>query len=71
MKDIREHKVYGVQCAYVLDCIENVDEVSDKEMTDKEKIQFFFTRFNQEYGYPYNVHKYPSLQERIDRKSVV
>lgn len=62
MKDLRENKKYGVQIAYVLDNINNEDETLK---TDKEKIDYFFEHFNDEYECPYVRKKYPCEGERI------
>lgn len=62
MKDLRENKKYGVQIAYVLDCINNEDETLK---TDEEKIDYFFDCFHDEHDGPYERKIYPTEAERI------
>lgn len=61
-KSIRDHKVYGKQCAYILDSI----EIEGKSRpSDKTKINYLVECFNDEYNYAYNKRIYPNLQQRI------
>lgn len=63
MKDLRLNKRFGVQFGYLLDSI-NTDEIGENA-TDKEKINFVFDTFNDEYGDAYYKRTYPSEQERL------
>tara|TARA_R100001463_G_scaffold16126_4_gene41961 strand:+ start:1032 stop:1397 length:366 start_codon:yes stop_codon:yes gene_type:complete len=36
---------------YILDCLDNEDELIGKSLSDKEKISYLFDRFNSEYGF--------------------
>ena len=63
MKDLRLNKRFGVQFGYLLDSI-NTDEIGENA-TDKEKINFVFDAFNDEYGNAYNMRTYLSEQERL------
>lgn len=63
MKDLRLNKRFGVQFGYLLDSI-NTDEIGENA-TDKEKINFVFDAFNNEYGNAYNKRTYPSECERL------
>lgn len=62
-KEIRNYKNVGVQYAYILDSIENVD--SEVALTDKEKVAYFFEHFNKEYNNEYTKRCYPDTQTRI------
>ena len=66
-KDIRTYKVNGKQFAYVLDSINVTDGDGNtiENASDKDRVQFFFDTFDEEYNYPYNRKIYPSLQDRI------
>ena len=63
MKNLRLNKRFGVQFGYLLDGI-NTDEIGENA-TDKEKINFVFDTFNDEYGNAYNKRTCPSEQERL------
>lgn len=63
MKDLRLNKRYGVQFEYLLDCIDT--EQIGENATDKEKINFVFKTFEDEYGNPYNKRIYPNECERL------
>ena len=63
MKDLKLNKRFGVQFGYLLNSI-NTDEIGENA-TDKEKINFVFDTFNDEYGNAYNKRTYPSEQERL------
>lgn len=64
-KNVRDYKVNGVQFAYVLDSIYIEDENGNEvELTDKEKIERVFERFNKEYNYEYN-KRLPREWERV------
>ena len=63
MKDLRLNKRYGVQFGYLFDCIDT--EQIGENATDKEKINFVFKTFEDEYGNPYNKRIYPNECERL------
>lgn len=63
MKDLRLNKRYGVQFEYLFDCI--YTEQIGESATDKEKINFVFKTFEDEYGNPYNNRIYPNECERL------
>lgn len=63
MKDLRLNKRYGVQFEYLFDCIDT--EQIGESATDKEKINFVFKTFEDEYGNPYNNRIYPNECERL------
>lgn len=63
MKDLRLNKRYGVQFEYLFDCIDT--EQIGESATDKEKINFVFKTFEDEYGNPYNKRIYPNECERL------
>lgn len=63
MKDLKLNKRFGIQFDYLLGGI-NTDEIGENA-TDKEKINFVFDTFNDEYGNAYNKRAYPSEQERL------
>lgn len=63
MKDLRLDKRFGVQFSYLLDCVDT--EIIGENATDKEKINFVFDTFNDEYGNAYNKRTYPSECERL------
>ena len=63
MKDLRLNKRFGVQFGYLLDCVDT--EIIGENTTEKEKINFVFDTFNDEYGNAYNKRRYPSEQERL------
>lgn len=63
MKDLRLDKYYEVQFEYLLDCI-NTEQIGENA-TDKEKINFVFKTFEDEYGNPYNKRIYPNECERL------
>jgi len=37
--------------SYILDCLDNEDELIGKSLSDEEKISYLFDRFNSEYGF--------------------
>ena len=37
--------------SYILDCLDSEDDLTDKSLTDQEKINYLFDRFNSEYGF--------------------
>lgn len=63
MKELRLDKCYMVQFEYLLDCI-NTEQIGENA-TDKEKINFVFKTFEDEYGNPYNKRIYPNECERL------
>lgn len=63
MKDLRLDKRFGVQFSYLLDCVDT--EIIGENATDKEKINFVFDTFNDEFGNAYNKRTCPSEQERL------
>lgn len=63
MNDLRLNKRYGVQFEYLFDCIDT--EQIGENATDKEKINFVFKTFEDEYGNPYNKRIYPNECERL------
>lgn len=63
IKDLRLDKCYRVQFEYLLDCI-NTEQIGE-DATDKEKINFVFKTFEDEYGNPYNKRIYPKECERL------
>lgn len=68
-KNIRNYKVNGKQFSYVLDSI-NVRDYNGNEITnvsDKERVKYFFNCFNDEYNTPYLRKVYPNLQDRISQ----
>ena len=66
-KNIRDYKLNGKQFAYVLDAINVTDNEGNEieNASDKERVQYFFECFEDEYNYPYNKKRYPNMQERI------
>lgn len=60
-KNVREYKDRGVQFAYVLDAI-NLEKDS---ATDKERIDYFFGAFENEYNSAHEKRYYPKLQDRV------
>lgn len=65
MKDLRLNKRYGVQFEYLFDCI-NTEQIGENA-TDKEKINFVFKTFEDEYGNSYNKRIYPNECERLSQ----
>lgn len=63
MNDLRLNKRYGVQFEYLFDCIDT--EQIGENATDKEKINFVFKTFEDEYGNPYNKRIYPNECKRL------
>lgn len=63
MKDLRLNKRFGVQFGYLLDGI-NTDEIGENA-TDKEKINFVFDTFNNEYNGACSKRRYPNECERL------
>ena len=63
MKDLRLNKRYGVQFGYLLDCVDT--DIIGENATDKEKINFVFDTFNDEYNDDYNKRRYPNESERL------
>ena len=63
MNDLRLNKRYGVQFEYLFDCIDT--EQIGENATDKEKINFVFETFEDEYGNPYYKRIYPNECERL------
>lgn len=58
----RNNKKFGAQWLYLLDCI-NSDE---KELnTDREKVEYLFKCFEEEFNHPYNKKRYPNTQKRV------
>jgi hypothetical protein len=37
--------------SYILDCLDSEDDLIDKSLTEQEKINYLFDRFNSEYGF--------------------
>lgn len=68
-KNIRNYKVNGKQFSYVLDSINVTDYDGNEiaEVTDKERVKYFFDCFNAEYDSPYMREVYPNLQDRISQ----
>ena len=63
MKDLRLDKRFGVQFGYLLDCVDT--DYIGENATDKEKIDFVFDTFNNEYDATYYKLRYPSECERL------
>ena len=63
MENLRLNKRFGVQFGYLLDSI-NTDEIGENA-TDKEKINFVFDTFNNEYNDAYYKRRYPNECERL------
>ena len=63
MKDLKLNKRFGVQFGYLLDCVDT-DEIGENA-TDKEKINFVFDTFNNEYNDAYYKRRYPNECERL------
>ena len=63
MKDLRLDKRFGVQFGYLLNCVDT--ETIGESATDKDKINFVFDTFNNEYNDAYNKRRYPSECERL------
>lgn len=63
MNNLRLNKRYGVQFEYLFDCIDT--EQIGENATDKEKVNFVFKTFEDEYGNPYNKRIYPNECERL------
>ncbi len=66
-KSIRDHKIYGTQCAYILDCIKDkyIEDENKKRPTDKELIDYAINRFDKESNSTYNKRMYRNIQDRI------
>ena len=64
MKDLRLNKRYGVQFEYLLDCV-NSEEIGD-DASDKEKIAYVFSCFENEYDNSYTKRLYPNLCDRLE-----
>ena len=62
MENLRLNKRFGVQFNYLLDSINT--EIGEN-VTDKEKINFVFDTFNNEYNDAYNKRRYPNECERL------
>lgn len=63
IKELRLDKCYRVQFEYLLGCI-NTEQIGENA-TDKEKINFVFKTFEDEYGNQYNKRIYPNECERL------
>lgn len=63
MKDLRLNKRFGVQFGYLLDCVDT--DIIGENATDKEKINFVFDTFNNEYNDAYYKRRYPNECERL------
>ena len=66
MKDLRLNKRFGVQFAYLFDCIYS-DEFDVNQMNDREKIEYMFEQYESEHGM--NLYKkgyYRNEQECIE-----
>ena len=63
MENLRLNKRFGVQFNYLLESI-NTDEIGENA-TDKEKINFVFETFNNEYNDAYYKRRYPNECERL------
>lgn len=65
-KNIRNYSRNGNQFAYVLDaiCVHDYDG-NELEATDKERVKYFFEKFECEFNYAYNKRIYPNMQDRI------
>ena len=63
MKDLKLNKRFGVQFGYLLDCVDT--ETIGESATDKEKIDFVFDTFNNEYNDAYYKRRYPNECERL------
>lgn len=68
-KNIRDYKVNGNQFAYVLDAISvcDADDNEIMDVSDKEKVKYFFDKFTAEFDYPYNKREFPNMQDRIEQ----
>lgn len=68
-KNIRDYKINGKQFAYVLDAIDVTDYEGNEieNVSDKEKVKFFFDTFEKEYNCEYYRKIYPNLQQRISQ----
>lgn len=68
-KNIRDYKVNGNQFSYVLDSI-NVTDFEGNEIenvSDKDRVKYFFECFENEYNSPYFKRIYPNMQQRISQ----
>lgn len=66
MKDVRLDKRFGVQFAYILDCINVEDENGNyiENVDDRKKIEYVFQGFSS-YDSPSERKRIPNLQARI------
>ena len=64
MKDLRLNKCFGVQFAYLFDCIYS-DEFDVDQMNDREKIEYVFKKFEAEHGGEYCKKTFPNEQRRL------
>ena len=64
MKDLRLNKRFGVQFAYLFDCIYS-DEFDVEKMNDREKIEYVFKQFEAEHGGEYYKKCFPNEQSRL------
>ena len=66
MKDLRLNKRFGVQFAYLFDCIYS-DEFDVEQMNDREKIEYVFECYENEHGMNrYKKGYYRNEQECIE-----
>lgn len=63
---IREHKLYGKQYSYILDCInpDNID-IDGENMSDKEKLIVLLKDFDRCANYEFNKKAIPSIVMRF------
>lgn len=64
MKDLRLNKRFGVQFAYLFDCIYS-EEFDVEQMNDREKIEYVFEQFEAEHGGGYYKKSFPDEQSRL------
>ena len=64
MKDLRLNKRFGVQFAYLFDCIYS-DEFDVDQMNDREKIEYVFKKFEAEHGGKHYEKLFPNEQSRL------
>lgn len=64
MKDLRLNKRFGVQFAYLFDCIYS-DDFDVEQMSDREKVEYVFKMFKAEHGGEYYKKRFPNEQSRI------
>lgn len=65
MKDLRLNKRFGVQFAYLFDCIYS-DDFDVEQMNDREKIEYLFAEYEQEHG----MNRYPKGYYRNEQECI-